>query len=450
MALSSPGIGSGLDVKSIVQSLMSVEQQPLLKLGTREVELKAQLSAYGSLKGAVSTFRDAIEKLADIDKFKVFSAKSSDDDVLTATASSSAATGGYNLQVQRIAENHRMASTATFADTGSTLIGVDGDSMTIAVGADSFVVAVGGKTLGAIRDAINDATDNTGMTASIIKDDAGSRLVLSANETGGTHALAVTYSGTDPFALTTLNADRDSSGGFTNADLNASVTLEGQFTITSSTNSLTEAIQGVSVQLNKAGSATLQVARDTGAVEKSVQSFVKAYSDLITTMNKMRGQTLKSDSVSLLSIESQLRAVLNENVAVEGQFENAFALGISTEKNGTLAVDASALDAALKTDFAGVANLFADPDDGLAVRLQALADSLLEAGGPLDGRTQGLDNQIREAAARKAQLEERLKIVESRYTSEFNALDGLVSQLQSTSNLLTQQLAMLSGNKSGS
>lgn len=445
-ALSSPGIGSGLDVKGIVQSLMSVEQQPLVRLGTREVELKAQLSAYGSLKSAVATFRDAIDKLSDVDKFKVYTAKSSDDKALTATASSSAATGVYNLEIHRIAENHRLASGTTFADSDATPIGVDGETMTIAVGGAAFTIASGGKTLGAIRDAINDAAANTGVTASIIKDDSGSRLVLSSNETGSAKAIEVTYSGADPFALATLNADRDASGGFTNADLDASLTLEGQFSVTSSSNALTETIQGVSLKLVAAGTVSLRVERDTAAVEKSVQAFAKAYSDLVSTMSKMRTQTLKSDNVSLLSIESQLRAVLNTNVEVEGGFANPFELGISTEKSGTLTVDASALGRALTADYAGVANLFADDTKGLAVRLKGLADSLLETGGPLDGRTQGLNNQIRDTAARKLQLEERLRIVEQRYTAQFNTLDGLVSQLQTTSGLLNQQLATLSGN----
>lgn len=218
MALSTPGIGSGLDIGGIIDKLMSLERAPVSRIDTRLVELKAQVSAYGSLKSAVSTFRDSLDKLADISKFKAFTATSSAATVVTTSASGSSGKGVYNINVQRLAENHRMAAGTTYADTGSTTIGTAGDTMTIGVGTESFTVDVGGKTLAGIRDAINTASANTGMTASVLKDDAGYRLSLSSNSTGSGKALSVSYSGGDLFALQTLNADRNSSGGFTTAD----------------------------------------------------------------------------------------------------------------------------------------------------------------------------------------------------------------------------------------
>jgi|LNFM01.1.fsa_nt_gb flagellar hook-associated protein 2 len=442
--LSSPGIGSGIDVRGIIEKLMSVEQQPLVKISTRVVELKTQLSAYGSLKSSVSGFRDAIDKLADPTKFKVFKATSSDDKVVTASATSSAAKGVYNLEVQRIAENHRMAAGTTYANTDTAVLGTAGDTMTIAVGSAAFNIEFGGKTLGAIRDEINAAATNTGVTASILKDNVGYRLSLSSNGTGSDKALGLTYSGADPFALQTLNADRDTSGSFTIADLNASVRLEGQFDITSSSNTLSETIQGVSINLQAAGTTTVTVDRDTASVESSVQAFVKAYSDLVSNLGKMRGQALKSDSSGLGSIESQLRNVLSQQVNVEGSFNNAFEIGISTQKNGTLSLDSKVLTSAITTNFDGLAKLFADPDQGLAKRLSALATSFLDTGGMLDGRTQGINNQISSEESKKALLEERLKIIEVRLTKQYNSLDLVVSRMQGSANLLNQQLAGLS------
>src|SRR3990172_3811334 len=128
--LNSPGIGSGLDVRSIVDRLMAVERQPLVRLDTRAVELRTQVSAYGQLKGALSTFKDAMAKLNDLTKFKVFAAKSSDEAVLSASASSTAAKGTYAITVNRIAENHRLGPNQTFADTDTTTIGTVGDTAT--------------------------------------------------------------------------------------------------------------------------------------------------------------------------------------------------------------------------------------------------------------------------------------------------------------------------------
>jgi len=448
--LNSPGIGSGLDVRSIVDRLMAVERQPLVRLDTRAVELRTQVSAYGQLKGALSTFKDAMAKLNDLTKFKVFAAKSSDEAVLSASASSTAAKGTYAITVNRIAENHRLASNQTFADTDTTTIGTVGDTATITVGSNAFTIEVGGKTLGQVRDAINNASTNTGVTASIIKDNAGYRLLVSANDTGSAHAVTVSYSGTDPFTLQTLNTDRDSSGSFTTADLDASLTLENQFNITSSSNSVTDAIEGVTLTLKKSGTITLNVDRDTTAVQVAVNGFTKTYSDLIKTINQLRSQALRSDNNALLDIESQFRNVLNTTVDVEGSFDLAFAIGISTQKDGTLTVNGTTLSNALNSDFNGVANLFADAEQGIAVRLTQLAASFLSVGGAIEGRSSSLDRQVRALDDQRSALGRRLEQVEQRYFRQFSSLDTLVARLQSTGTLLTQQLSALSSNTGGS
>lgn len=442
--LSSPGIGSGIDVRAIIEKLMTVEQQPLVKLNTRVVELKAQLSAYGSLKSSVSTFRDALDKLADLEKFKVFKATASDEAVAGVSASSTAARGVYNIEVLRIAENHRLAAGTAYNDTETTVIGTAGEVVEIAVGGAKFNVEFGGKTLAGIRDAINSAATNTGVTASILKDNAGYRLSLSANETGSAKALSLNFGlAADPLAMTVLNTDRDGSGGFTTADLDASVRLEGQFNITSSSNTLTETVQGVSIQLKKAGTTSITVDRDTSSVEASVQAMAKAYSDLVATMGKMRSQVLKSDSAGISSIESQMRSVLSQESQVDGPFSNAFEIGLSTQKNGSLALDAKILKSAMEKDYDGLARLFADPEQGLAKRMRTLADSFLETGAMLDGRQEGINNQIRQEETRKASIEQRLKIVEARLTATYNSLDGVVTRMTGTGNLLIQQLSGL-------
>jgi len=440
--LSSPGLGSGIDVRSIIDKLMTLEKQPLVKLSTRVVELKAQVSAYGALKSSVSGFRDAIDKLADLEKFKVFKATASDEAVATVTASSTAARGVYNLEVVRVAENHRLAAGTTYAGTDA-IIGNAGEMMTIAVGGAAFDVEIGGKSLAGIRDAINGSSANTGVTASILKDDQGYRLSLSSNDTGSAKALTVSYSAADAFALTTLNTDRDASGGFTAADLDASVKLEGQFTITSSSNTLSETVQGVSIKLKKAGTVQVNVDRDTSSVDQSAQAFVKAYNDLIATMSKMRSQTLKSDGAALGSIESQLRNVLSQESQAAGVFTNAFEIGLSTQKNGQLSLDSKIFKSAMEKDYEGLANFFADGTQGLAKRLRNLADSFLETGALLDGRTQGLNNQINREEAKKVALEQRLTLVEARLTATYNSLDSVVTRLTGTGNLLSQQLAGL-------
>ena len=438
--LSSPGIGSGIDIGGIVSKLMSLEQAPLSKVNVRLVELNTQVSAFGALKSSISTFRDALDKLADLSKFKVYSATSSDATLLSASATSAAGKGIYNIEVQRIAETHRMAASTTYADTGTTTIGTAGDTLTLTAGSKSFTIDIGGKTLASIRDAINQSAGNTGVTASLLKDDAGYHLSLAANTTGHDGALSATYSGSDVFALQTLNSDRNGSGGFTTADLDAVVKLENSFTVTSSSNTLSDAVEGVSMTLIKAGTLTLKIDRDTASVQNTVQGFAKSYSDVIALMKKMRGDVQKKDPSALNSIESQMRARLSQPANVDGSFSNVFEVGISTQKNGSLAVNAATLTSAMNNDYEGFAKLFADPTSGVAHSLRALADGFLDNGAFLDTRNQSLQRQIKSQRDEKTRLELRLTATQDRLTKQYNRLDSVIASLNGTGSALLAQL----------
>ena len=310
--LSTPGIGSGLDISSIIDQLMTIESQPLVQLGVEEIELQAQLSAFGTLKSTVSTFSDAMSELSDADKFKVFKVTSSDEDVLTAAADSTTAKGTFGIEVTRIAENHRLAATTVFADTDTTKIGNPGDTMTITVGATAFVVDIGGKTLDE-RSATpsTPASDNAGVTASTLQDDDGFHLTLSADETGSASFVGVTYSGVDPFTLASLNSDRDLSGTFTRADLDAVLTIENAFTVTRSSNTVSDVIQGVTLNLEQTGTTTIDIERDDDKIIGAVEQFIAAYNDVVSTIDELTANVLSTDRASLTNLEAQFRAVLN-------------------------------------------------------------------------------------------------------------------------------------------
>ena len=441
--LSTPGIGSGLDISSIISQLMAIEAQPLVQLGVDEIELQAQLSGIGKLKSTVSTFQTAMQDLSDLDKFKVFAATSSDDEILTATADSTATKGVFNIQVNRIAENHRMATNTVFADLDTTKIGNPGDTMTITVGTTAFVVDIGDKTLNEIRGAINDAADNAGVTASTLQDDLGYRLTLSADETGAANFVSVSYSGTDPFSLQSLNTDRDSSGTFTSADLDASLTIENTFTVTRGTNVISDVIQGVTFNLEKAGSITLDIDRDSGKITSTVNQFISSFNEVISVMEDLKSDVLSSDRTSLRSLESQFRAILNTAADTTSDFEFLFELGVSTKLDGSLSLDTTIFDGALDSDPDGVAELFANNPEGIAFRLEDLAATLLQAGGLFDGREQSLGAQIDDIGDRRLNLEFRLVQKEATLVAQFSALDTLIAQLSTTSSFLTIQLEQI-------
>lgn len=446
--VSSPGIGSGLDIRSLVDQLVTAERQPILRVAAQEAKLQTQLSAYGQLKGALSTFRGTLTPIDDTNDFKALTATSSATSVLVAAASTDAARGVLNIEVERIAENHRLASATTFADTGTTTIGTGGATMTIAVGSEAFTVEHGGKTLAEIRDAINAASDNTGVTASILNDDVGNRLYLTADGDGSENFVTVTYSTADPFSLQSVNQDRNSSSTFTAVDLDAEMLVENLYTVTSSSNTISDAIQGVTLNLVAAGTTRVTVDHDRSKVEKNVQGFVDGFNKLLSTLRTLSQGALSTDRAAVLRLESQLRAELNEAAPAGSAFASIFDLGVkskfvigsTTGDNGLLEFDAAKLRSALETDPEGVAALFAAAETGVATRLQTLVTGHLQSTGLIAGKEQAITARIDSMSDRRAEMERRLETMQQQLLKRYNALDTLLGQLQSTQSYLTQQL----------
>jgi flagellar hook-associated protein 2 len=232
---------------------------------------------------------------------------------------------------------------------------------------------------------------------------------------------------------------------FTAADLDAEIELEGQFTRTSSSNTLSDVIEHVTLNLTGVGETTVSVDRDLAAVQSSAQAIAKSYSDLIATLGKLGGAALRGERAALGGIERELRAVLGSRVDVDSAFSNAFETGFSTLKNGSLSLDTTTFGKALAQDFDGLARLFADPDRGIAKRLFELADNYLDTGALLDGRNAGLSRQVRETESRRSAMDQRLKIVEERLLRQYNNLDLVVNRLQGTNSALGSQLEAITG-----
>lgn len=405
MPLSSSGIGSGLDVNSIVSQLIALERRPLTVLATREAKLQAQLSAYGSLKGALSSFQSAVATLANPAKFTAITANLADATVATATASSAAVAGSYSVEVQTLAQAHKLKS-APFAATSST---VGSGSLTIQFGtysggaftlnpdkaAATITINSSQSSLTGVRDAINAA--NAGVSASIVNDGGGNRLVIASKDSGIANALKITVADddlahTDNAGLSQLVYNA-ATGGTTNltqtvAAQNATVVIDG-ISISKASNTLTDAIEGVTLNLLKANTpsaTTLTLARDTAGVQAAVQSFVKAYNDLnktVTDLSKYdaankRASTLTGDA-TVRSVQTQLRGVLNTPLTATGGGLTALSdIGITFQKDGTLKLDSSKLNTVLSDSTKDVSTLFAavgKPTDSLVSFVSSTADT---------------------------------------------------------------------------
>ena len=455
-SLSTQGIGSGLDIAGIVNKIMTIERQPWVKMGTNQVEMQAQLSAYGQLKSVVSQLQTTMTELSDAAKFKATKATSSDSKILTATATAEASRGSYSIEVKRLSETHRMAGTTAFVDTTAAKVGVAGDTLVIDVGSKSFTVEIGNKTLDEIRTAINSAVDNAGVTASIIKDSAGHHLSLSAKSSGAANFMAVKYrtltdlatDQPDRFGLTNVNTDRNGVGGFTAADLDAEIKLENTYTVTSATNTVSDAISGLSMELVTAGTVTLNVARDDGKIQSAVQQLVSSYNAVFKLTGDLKNKVLKDERGSLLNIESQFRDALHVKSGTSKAFKFLAEIGVTNGANGTgLALNTTIFQEALNKDPEGIASMFADAQSGAALRFRDLAKSLLGAGGVLPARETSMKARIDANTTERANLEFRLGRKEASLNKQFNRLDSLIAGLNTTSSYLTAQFAQFTANK---
>jgi len=436
--ISAPGVGSGLDVNSIVSQLMAVERQPLNRLEADKRDLQAQLSAFGKLKSGLSTFQSALSGLKSLDAFKLFTATSSDEAAFTATADSNAAISTNSIDVVQLAVADKRASQA-IADTGTTALGGSGDQMTITVNGNAFVVNGGGMTLSQLRDAINSDPNNVGVSASIISETSTSnRLVLTSNETGTANSISTTFTGTlgTDLGLTQITPPKD-----------AQITIDNTFTVTRSSNVISDALSGVTLTLKAqtAATATLSVDRDVEGIKANVQTFVDAYNELKTTIDGLSGvgNDLEADS-TLRSIENQMRGVFNTAPSgLTGSYNFLAEIGVSFQKDGTLSVDSSALDTAIATDFSGVADLFANDNQGYLFRLDSAITGFVQASGLINTREDGLNTRISTTDKRIGDLEYRLQLREDGLRRQFTSLDELIGQLNGTSQFLTKQLAAL-------
>jgi flagellar hook-associated protein 2 len=436
--ISAPGIGSGLDVGAIVDQLMAIERRPLDQLEAGKQNLQTQLSTLGQLKSSLATFQSALSDLKTLDAFEVYQAESSDETAFTVTANSDAAIGFSDIEVIRLAEAHKMGSLA-IADTDTTTLGGAGDAINLTVDGNAFTVNAGGMTLSEIRDAINDAPDNSGVSASIISENDGSHhLVLSAIETGIDNAMNLSFTGTlgTSLGVTDINDP---------AVLDSEIKVDGLYTITRSSNSIDDAITGLTLKLvgETTGVAQLTVSRDIDSVKESAQTFVDTFNELRTTMKNMSGDDSALDS-TLRSIESRMRSVFNTPPGgLNGSFNYLTEVGVSFLRDGSLSLDSADLEAAIAGNFADVAELFAHDDQGYLFRLDAAIENFVAFDGQLDTREDSLNDRINAADDRIFEMEFRLGLREKTLLDQFNALDTLMGTLQGTSDFLTQQLAAL-------
>lgn len=453
-SITSSGVGSGIDIDSLVTSLVAAEgRAKSVVLDTREAGLQAKLSAYGSFRNALDALKRALEPLKEIAKFQGRTTTVGDSKVLTVLAGTAALPGTYNVEVERLAAAHKLASTPVVGD--ATVVGTG--TLTLTVGTGAIAIALDGtnNTLAGIRDAINSATGNPGIGATIINAVDGARLVLTSSKTGVSNAINVQVSGGDA-GLTSFVSTLTTA----QAAANSRIVID-TYAYEGETNTVTSAVSGVTFSLvgTSATDVTtpVSVSYDKTAATKAVNDFVTAYNALVTGIKGLSSFDAKTKIGGALLGDSTLRdfraALARERaVPVTGastSFSTLAEIGITAKLDGTLEVNTARLDSFVATSFDDLGKLFAAPAStavpagGVAVRLASLIEGYLTTGGLIETRTKGLESSIDVITKSRQALNERLVSVEKRLRVQFNAMDTLVAQLRSTGSFLTQQITVL-------
>lgn len=554
---------SSLDVAGIVTQLMQVEQKPLVALNTKEANYQAKISAFGSIKSAIAKFQTAVQSLNDPAKFNSNTTNSTDPTVMDASASDSATIGSHSIEVLKLAQAQKLVAPGQSNAVSAIGVGtISFDFGTITDAATPTFNAVTGKyagpgvtfassnaiksitidsahnTLEGIRDAINGG--NVGITASIVNDGGASpyRLVLSSTSSGKTQSLKISVSG--DAALSNLLAN-DPTGGSAAQKMsevataqNAELKVDGVF-ISKTTNTVDDVLQGVTLNLLKAGTSTLSVARDTVTMKSSVQGFVTAFNDMNKTLSNLAAYDPATKTAGILQSDSSVRTILGQMRSMlvtpisglTGTNTTLYSIGIRTQKDGSLSLDANKLQNAIDTNFKDITGIFTalgQPSDsqikfvsssantqagiyainvsnlgtsssaaagtiggatadgdiqtltgaigtpasglqiqilggttgnrgtvtftrGYAEQLDSLLSKFLANDGVIASRTAGLNQSVKNIGSSRDALNTRLARLQASYTKQFSALNTMMTQMQSTSDSLTQMLASLPGIK---
>jgi len=457
-SITASGIGSGLDINNIVSQLVSAERAPTEnRLNSKESLIQARLSAFGSLKSALTNFQSSLSTLKNADNYTKRTATISDSTVFSATTSASAAPGSYSVKVEQLATSHKIASQA-YTDSNTS---VGSGEMTFTINGESFSVAIAddANSLADIRDAVNTASDNSGVTASIINDQDGAHLVFSATKTGVENAVNIAVSNGASGDLSQLAYDTNlvvqlSSMSEKAEALDSIVIIDG-FTQTSANTKIEGMIEGVSLDLKKAlpgESLSLKVQLDTKSIKTAVEGFVSNYNSLMTTINDLTAYNAESKTAGLLqgdsatrNIANQLRKEMGSIVGgLDTELDSLAELGITTGDKNKLVIDSTKFADVISSDFDKLSGIFSS-ESGYAVRLDSLIGNLTASGGILSNRTDGLNSEVKRINQQREALEARIVGIEARYQAQFSALDSLLGQLNSTGEFLTQQLANLPG-----
>jgi flagellar hook-associated protein 2 len=474
------GLGSGLDIESLVTGLVSAEGDPVRqRLLQSEAELTTNITAYSQIKSSLTSLKSSVDVLNSGDAFTKQSINSSSWSEVRPTLSGAADVGPYNLAVSSLAASQTLASQTTFisADAaistgtlsislgtpdnpaGSTYTGfsANSDVDTVAVTIDST-----NNTIGGLRDAIN--ASNAAVNASIVKDGSAYRLLIVSTNTGVSNSISISVTSdedgdnTDQAGLSAFAFDGTTNSlTQTRPATDAAFSLNG-LSLSSESNTVSNVLNGLDLELKAiTASVTIDVSYNDTAIVESVSAFVTAYNNFVSTIQELTSYDSATGSAGELQGESLPRAALSairnsvvaEVSGLTGSLNKLNDVGILTTNTGALEFTSATLSTLLLTGRDDVKQIFSgdktsiSTDDGVSGTLSGLIDNFTSSSGLITSKTDSLTTQVDRIGEERERLDERLLKLEDRYYRQFNAMDALIARLTSTGDFLLAQLASM-------
>jgi len=454
--ISALGLGSGLDLSGILESLRNVDEAPIRLMQSRRQQYDQRVFELDVVNTKFLAVKTAAEDLASLDFFNALTSSSSNTSVLNVSTSSSATAGTYNVNVSQLAAQNSWKSGQTYASADAFINITVGGDFTYTVGGQTGSVAVVNNvtTLQGLADAINADAANPGVTAMVMDTDGtGTSYVLQlvSDETGEANAITIGGTATTDLALAQVAGYEAGAG-----KLDAAINVNG-VTYNRGSNTISDLFAGMTLNLETVGSSTVKVESDTATIKSKILELVDKYNAAMTEINAMSAYDADTQEAGPLngmsivqSLPRDLGQIFTSSLSLGGAFENLIDIGLEVDKYGVYTFDETVLDEALSTNLADVQLLFAGDDlatSGVADLLDKQLDTITKSsalGGILGTEKDAAQDTVDRLGEQIDLATERLDRRYETLTKQFIMLDQLMSSLRSEGDFLSSTFSGLS------
>ena len=461
--ISSPGIGSGLDIKSIVAQLVAIERQPLTNLQVQAATVQTRISVFSQIKSLVSDLSTAASKLNSLTTYNAVSATSSKSSTVAVSAIGGTVANSFSVKVDSLAKAQSTASGALLPVGGALGAGtlrlqlgqwtVVPTSFTPQVGGGQVDIDVSATdTVSDIASKINGSA--AGVTATVLNDASGERLLLRSKATG-------VEAGFELSIVSDTDGDPGDAAGLSRLVVGSSIQYAenaqmriNDIPVSSSTNTFENVVSGVTLTANEvsADAVEITVAPNRTATKEALEAFVQAYNTINQAINEQTkydpgskvGGLLQGDATAI-GLQNALRGILQSGTN-GSTYQRLNDVGITQQLGGDLAIDSAKLDAAINNGDE-LKNLLridnSDPKtNGVASKFLAFSKGLLATDGMFSSKDASLKRSLELNASDQNRLTDKVARVEAQLNRRYSALDVQLSSLNALNAYVTQQVTL--------